>query len=137
MDGVYRIRIKAAAVGRKHPYAPELIPADLTQPLQMGLWHVPGPRYLAKRTTEGRVLVKVFDLVDNNPKNYEVKVWMPAGSIPFIHWINGIGASKGPLRKIIQRYYPEARRKTAYEVDRLKADGLPVPKDALVQKMLF
>ncbi|HAH99653.1 MAG TPA: hypothetical protein DCO70_09965 [Verrucomicrobiales bacterium] len=135
VDGFYRIRVKATAVGRKHPYAPELIPADLTQPLQMGLWHVPGPTYLAKRTTEGRVLVKVFDLVDNNPKNYEVKVWMPAGSIPFIHWINGIGASKGPLRKIIQRYYPEARRKTAYEVDRLKADGLPVPKDALVQKI--
>ena len=60
---------------------------------------------------------------------------MPAGSSPFVHWINGIGASKGPLRKIIQRYHPEARRKTPYEVDRLKAAGLPVPKDALVQKI--
>ena len=55
-NGLYRIRVKAAAVGRKHPYAPELIPADLTQPLQMGLWHVPSPTYLSKRTTEGASL---------------------------------------------------------------------------------
>ena len=135
VDGVYRIRVKAAAVGRKHPYAPELIPADLTQPLQMGLWHVPGPTYLAKRTTEGRVLVEVFDLADDKPQVYEAKAWMPAGSSPFVHWINGIGASKRPLRKIIERYHPEAGRKTPYEVDRLKAAGLPVPKDALVQKI--
>ena len=42
---------------------------------------------------------------------------------------------QGPLQKIIQRYYPEAKRKTPYEVDRLKEAGLPVPKDALVQKV--
>ena len=54
---------------------------------------------------------------------------MPAGAIPFVHWINGIGSTKGPLQKIIQRYYPEAKRKTPYEVDRLKQAGLPVPKD--------
>ena len=134
-DGLYRISVKATAVGRNHPYAPELIPADLTQPLQMGLWHVPGPSYLAKRTSEGRVLVEVFDLADNKPQTYEATVWMPAGSSPFVHWINGIGATKGPLQKIIQRYYPEAKRKTPYEVDRLKEAGLPVPKDALVQKV--
>ena len=80
-DGLYRISVKATAVGRNHPYAPELIPADLTQPLQMGLWHVPGPSYLAKRTSEGRVLVEVFDLADNKPQTYEATVWMPAGSV--------------------------------------------------------
>ncbi len=81
------------------------------------------------------MLVEVFDLADDKPQVYEAKAWMPAGSSPFVHWINGIGASKGPLRKIIERYHPEARRKTPYEVDRLKAAGLPVPKDALVQKI--
>ena len=134
-DGFYRISVRATAVGRKHPYSPELIPADLSHPLQMGLWQVPDSSYLSKRTTEGRVLVKVFDLADNNPQYYEATTWMPAGAIPFVHWINGIGSTKGPLQKIIQRYYPEAKRKTPYEVDRLKQAGLPVPKDALVQKI--
>jgi len=134
-NGLYRIRVKATAVGRKHPYAPELLPADLSHPLQLGLWHVPSMAFLKKRTNVGRVFIRAFDLTDNDPKIYESTVWMPAGSTPFVHWINGIGATKGPLQKIIKRYHPEARRKKPYEVDRLKEAGLPVPKDALVQKI--
>ena len=134
-DGLYCIRVRATAVGRKNPYAPELFPVDLSHPLQLGLWHVPGMAFLKKRTNVGRVFIRAFDLTDKDPKNYETTVWMPAGSTPFVHWINGVGASKRPLRKVIQRYHPEARRKTPYEVDRLKEAGLPVPKDALVQKI--
>lgn len=134
-DGRYRIRVKATAVGRKHPYAAELFRADLSHSLQLGLWHVPGIAFLKKRTSEGRVFVRAFDLADNNPKTYEATVWMPAGSIPFIHWINGIGSTKRPLRTIVERYHPEARRKSKTAVDKLKEAGLPVPKDALVQKV--
>ncbi len=134
-DGRYRIRVKATAVGRKNPYDPKLFRIDLSQPLQMGLWHVPDMSFLKKRSSEGRVFIRAFDLADNEPKTHEATVWMPAGSSPFVHWINGLGSSKRPLRLIIERYHPEAKRKSRTEVDRLEEAGLPVPRDALVQKV--
>lgn len=134
-SGYYRIRVNATAVGRKHPYDPALFPNDLSVPLQMGLWHVPDDSFLSLRASEGRVLIKTFDLPDENPEIHEATVWMPAGSIPFVHWINGPGASKRFLRIISEQYHTEAIRKSQTKVDQLRAQGLPVPDDALVQKV--
>ena len=136
-DGLYRIRVKANAVGRKNPYDPTIFRTDLTIPLKMGLWHVPNAEFLNRGASEGRVLVDVFDLPDAEPAEFEVTVWMPAGSTPFVHWINGVGSSKPILERIVKRYHPEAKRKTQTEVDRLRELGLKVPKDALVQKVFI
>ena len=133
--GFYKIRVKATAIGRKHPYDPSIFPNDLSVPLQLGLWHVPGPEYLGTQASEGRNFVGVYDLPDNEPTEISETVWMPTGSIPFVHWINGPGASKRPLRLLTERYHKEAIRKSQADVDRLVEQGLPVPKDALVQKV--
>ena len=133
--GRYRLRIRASAVGRDHPYDPSIYPNDLSQPLQLGIWHVPDASLLGKRASEGRVLIDVHDLPDDRPSSFETTIWMPAGSIPFVHWINGPGASKAILRKVAERYHPEAIRKSRSKVDQLKEQGLPVPEDALVQKV--
>tara|TARA_R110002049_G_scaffold305056_3_gene501167 strand:+ start:125169 stop:127739 length:2571 start_codon:yes stop_codon:yes gene_type:complete len=134
-DGIYRIRVKATAVGRKNPYASEIFPNDLTVPLKLGVWHVPDPELLQKGASEGRVLAKVFDLPDDDPEEFEVTTWMPAGSIPFVNWMNGMGPSKQVMARIVERYHPEARRKSQTDVDRLIEQGLPVPADALVQEV--
>ena len=133
--GRYRLRIRASAVGRDHPYDSSIYPNDLSQPLQLGIWHVPDASLLGKRASEGRVLIDVHDLPDDRPSSFETTIWMPAGSIPFVHWINGPGASKAILRKVAERYHPEAIRKSRSKVDQLKEQGLPVPEDALVQKV--
>lgn len=135
VDGDYRIRVTATAIGRDHPYDPSIFRNDLTVPLQLGVWHVPDQSFLGKRAAEGRVLIGIYDLPDNEPEVIEATVWMPAGSIPFVHWINGPGASKRPMRILTERYHPEALRKSQTRVDRLREQGLPVPKDALVQKV--
>ncbi|MEM1224550.1 MAG: DUF1592 domain-containing protein [Planctomycetota bacterium] len=134
-DGVYRIRVKATAVGREHPYDSSIYSNDLSVPLKMGVWHVPNPDLLKKGASEGRVLVKVFDLPDDEVSDFEATAWMPAGSIPFVNWINGMGPSKRVMERVIERYHPEATRKSQTKVDRLREQGLPVPKDALVQKV--
>jgi hypothetical protein len=134
-NGKYRIRIRATAVGRQHPYDPEIFPNDLDLPLQLGLWHVPEAGLLGKRASEGRTLIGVYDLPDEEPSDIETIVWMPAGSTPFVHWINGPGASKAILRKVAERYHPEAIRKSRSKVDRLREQGLPIAEDALVQKV--
>jgi hypothetical protein len=135
VPGHYKISVKANAIGRKHPYDPSIFPNDLSVPLQLGLWHVPNSRYLGNQASEGRVLIDVYDLPDNEPTEVGKTVWMPAGSIPFVHWINGPGSSKRPLRLLTERYHTEAIRKTQAAVDQLVEQGLPVPKDALFQKV--
>ena len=135
VDGRYRIRVTATAIGRKHPYDPAIFPNDLSVPLQLGLWHVPDESFLGKRASEGRVLIGAYDLSDNERMEIEETVWMPAGSLPFVHWINGPGASKRIMRVLTERYHPEAERRSQTKVDRFREQGAKVPEDALVQKV--
>jgi len=135
VDGHYRIRVTATAIGRKHPYDPAIFPNDLSVPLQLGLWHVPDESFLGKRVSEGRVLIGAYDLPDNERMEIEKTVWMPAGSLPFVHWINGPGASKRIMRLLTEQYHPEAERRSQTKVDRLREQGAKVPEDALVQKV--
>ena len=135
VDGHYRIRVTATAIGRKHPYDPAIFPNDLSVPLQLGLWHVPDASFLGKRASEGRVLIGVYDLPDNEKMEIDETVWMPAGSLPFAHWINGPGASKRIMRLLTEKYHPEAERRSQTKVDRLREQGVKVGEDALVQKV--
>lgn len=135
VSGRYRIRVRATAVGREHPYDPEIYPHDLTVPLKLGIWHAPDRNLLSKSASEGRVLAGVFDLPDNTPCDFEVTTWMPAGSIPFVNWMNGMGASKRILRLVVEKHHPEAERRSQTKVDALRAEGQPVPDDALIQKV--
>lgn len=134
-DGQYRIRVTATAIGRKHPYDPAIFPNDLSVPLQMGLWHVPDQKFLGKRASEGRVLIGAYDLPDNEPMVIEETIWLPAGSLPFVHWINGPGASKRIMRLLTEKYHPEAERRSQTKIDRLREQGVKVDPDALVQKV--
>lgn len=134
-DGHYRIRVIATAIGRRHPYDPAIFPNDLSVPLQLGLWHVPDESFLGKRASEGRVLIGAYDLPDNESMRIDETIWMPAGSLPFVHWINGPGASKRIMRELTEKYHPEAERRSQTKIDRLREQGVKVGKDALVQKV--
>ena len=135
VDGHYRIRVTATAMGRKHPYDPAIFPNDLSVPLQLGLWHVPDESFLGKRVSEGRVLIGAYDLPDKERMVIDETVWMPAGSLPFVHWINGPGASKRIMRVLTEKYHPEADRRSQTKIDRLREQGVRVGEDALVQKV--
>jgi len=135
VEGRYRIRVTATAKGRKHPYDPAIFPNDLSVPLQLGLWHVPDESFLGKRVSEGRVLIGAYDLPDDERMVIDETVWMPAGSLPYVHWINGPGASKRIMRELTERYHPEAERRSQTKIDRLREQGVKVSEDALKQKV--
>ncbi len=131
VSGQYRVRIKAAGVGRKHPYDPSLFKCDLSVPLKLGLWHIPDQRLLAAGASEGRVFAGAFDLDDDTPRWFEKVVWMPAGSSVFVHWLNGEGSAKPLLGKIRPRYHPETTTLTDVEIDELREQGKQILPEQL------
>ncbi|MFT5131089.1 MAG: hypothetical protein ACI8W8_004724 [Rhodothermales bacterium] len=124
-DGHYRIRVTTSAVGRKHPYGKDIYRCDLGSPLKLGLWHVPNNRLLQRGASEGRIFVQAYDLPDNEPITVEATVWMPAGSTPFVHWINGEGPSKRSLALVRQRHHPEIKFHDFTQLDKRRKAGTP------------
>ena len=53
---------------------------------------------------------------------------MPEGSIPFINYINGPGAAKGILNRVIKAYHPYAKISGNADIDRMKEQGIPLPE---------
>ncbi|MGC6423757.1 MAG: DUF1592 domain-containing protein [Lentimonas sp.] len=132
MRGQYRIAVTATAMDREPRYDPKLVKRDTSVPLKMGLWHVPDAKYLSGSASQGRVFLEAFDLADNTRGDvYEATTWMPEGSIPFVHWMNGYRNTKQLVDAVRKRYHPETDVLTRQEVDYLKAQGKKVPKDAM------
>ena len=124
-DGYYKIVVRAEGMSRlDHPYEASDFQTDLTEPLKMGIVVAPELRLLGKNAHEGRRPVKVFDLADEVPTDYEVTVWMEKGSAPFVHWVNGV-SSKGTIRKVADKYHPEVVRTRDY----LLQEGLAEAKN--------
>ena len=130
-NGVYKIRVTAEAVGRENPYDPEVLQIDLDPPLKLGIWQVSDKRFLEKSSVKGRILNGVFDLRDNEPSTFEVSSWMSKGSIPFINYINGPGAAKGILNRVISAYHPYAKIPGDADIDRMVEQGIPLPESQI------
>ncbi len=131
ISGTYKISVTAEADGRKNPYDPDVLQLDLTGPLKLGIWHATEKRFLNKGNLSGRKLGGVFDLLDNKPATFEVTSWMSEGSIPFINYINGPGAAKGILNRVINAYHPYAKIPGNADIDRMKEQGIPLPESQI------
>ena len=127
-DGYYDIRVQASAINRlDHPYANEDFEFDFRQPLKLGMWIAPRPNLLTKGASEGRQLVKIFDLIDEETKIYSATAWLAKGSTPFVHWVNGF-SSKGTIRRVGEKYHPEVMRPKQYAEDMAKNGGIEAGK---------
>ena len=126
-SGIYRIRVTAEGVGRlDHGYDPKVLGINTSQRIKLGVWFGTNKGATEKTTTRGRNLIGVYSLQDYKPDTFEVTTWMPKGAVPFFNWINGPGASKGPTRRVVEKYHPEADRLTPTDVDSMREDGNPI-----------
>ena len=134
-DGMYRIRVRATAVRRAdHPYDPDILRIDTSQKMKLGIWYAPEKKFLEKTSIEGRQFVAAFDLADYETREFETTVWMNRGSIPFINWLNGPGAAKGPVARVMREYHPDGERLGPSKIDALREQGIILSKEEIERR---
>lgn len=108
VPGYYRIRVNAAAINRlDNGYDPRMIPADLSQPMQLGLYVANEESGLTAAGEKHRQRVGLWDLPDGEAKDHVVTVWLDRGAIPFVNWDNGPGPSDWWMRDVLKRFHTD------------------------------
>ncbi|GAB5560023.1 MAG: DUF1592 domain-containing protein [Synoicihabitans sp.] len=108
--GYYDITVRAEAVGRINPYDSEILGVDPEEPIQMRiLANDPRVGDTAYGYNISNRILADFDLKDNKPKNYKVRVWLDEGYTVALRYPNGPQKFIAEGRKILDRYHPETK----------------------------
>ena len=106
--GYYRISVNAEALNRvTHPYDPKMIPTDLTPPMQLAIYVAENASGLQPGGVNMRKRFGLWDLHDHKAEDYELTLWLPKGSVPFVNWDNGPGPSDYWMRDILIKYHDD------------------------------
>jgi hypothetical protein len=111
-DGYYTIRLRAEAVNRQHPYDPEFLGTDPSEPLKLGI--VAGNARVGPlhKTQPIEPQLAAFDLADQ-PEWYTARVWLDRGWTPRFTFINGLMDVRGIWGRLLKKYpdqFPKERR---------------------------
>ncbi len=103
VDGLYELRIKAEAVNRLHPYDPEFLGTDPSEPLRLGI--VPGDRTVGNLhlPQPNEPLLAEIDLADE-PRWYTVRIWLDRGITPRFTFRNGLMDARNLWSRLIKKY---------------------------------
>ena len=104
-DGYYQLRIKAEALHRLNPYAPEFLGTDPDEPFRLGI--VAGNRLVGALHKPQPVepLLAEIELADE-AKWYTARIWLDAGFTPRFTFRNGLMDAR-TLWSRIQKKYPD------------------------------
>ncbi|MFK8114064.1 MAG: DUF1592 domain-containing protein [Rubripirellula sp.] len=102
-DGIYEIRLHAEAVNRLHPYDPEFLGTDSSEPLRLGI--VPGNLEVGSLHLPQPIepLLTEFELADEK-KWYTCRVWLDKGYTPRFTFRNGLMDARNIWNKLIRKY---------------------------------
>jgi hypothetical protein len=117
-DGIYEIRLRAEALNRLHPYSPEFLGTDPSEPLRLGI--VAGNRRAGElhKPQPMEPLLAELDLADES-KWYTVRIWLDAGFTPRFTFRNGLMDARELWGKLVKRYadqFPKPQRGGIVEV---------------------
>ncbi len=116
-DGYYELRIKAEAVNRQHPYDPEFLGTDPSEPLRLGI--VGGNRLAGRLHLPQPMepLLAEIELADEE-KWYTVRVWLDAGYTPRFTFRNGLMDVRNLWSQLLRKYpdqFPKRKNKGIVE----------------------
>lgn len=104
-SGYYKLRFKAQAIDRIHPYDESLVGTRKNEPLRVDV--IAGSStygYLENRTSSDQK-VAAFTIADEQPEWYESRIWLDTGYQPRFTFPNGPIRVKG-IRKALVKGYP-------------------------------
>ncbi|MEM1069476.1 MAG: DUF1592 domain-containing protein [Planctomycetota bacterium] len=103
LDGIYEIRFQATAVNREHPYDPEFLGTDPSEPLRLGIR--PGNREVGNLHLPQPIepLLAEIELSDE-PQEYSVRVHLDAGYTPRFTFRNGLMDARNLWSRLIKTY---------------------------------
>ncbi len=109
LDGTYEIRFVAKAVNREHPYDPEFLGTDPSEPLRLGIR--PGNRDVGNLHLPQPIepLLAEIELSDE-PQTYTVRVHLDEGYTPRFTFQNGLMDARNLWNRVIRKYpelFPE------------------------------
>jgi len=116
-DGTYELRIKAEAVNRLHPYDPDFLGTDPSEPLRLGIVAGNVRAGLLHKQQPIEPLLAEIDLADE-PKWYTVRVHLDKGFTPRFTFRNGLMDVRNLWAKLLRKYpdqFPERKKKGIVE----------------------
>eukprot|EP00913_Durusdinium_trenchii_P035329 g33059.t1 len=102
-DGTYEIRFKAEAVNRRHPYDPEFLGTDPSEPLRLGIVAGNAKAGPLHKPQPIEPLLAELDLADE-AKWYTVRVRLDAGFTPRFTFRNGLMDVRNLWAKLLRKY---------------------------------
>lgn len=125
--GHYVVRVKAAAIGRYHPYT--TLHTDASEALRMGIVATPAAGGIPRGKSPSEVQVAEFELADDGARVYEARVWLERGYLPRVTYENGPAIM--PMLAFLNlraEHHPElvgrhAERQWKNDAERLHTEG--------------
>jgi len=105
-DGIYQVRVRAAAVDRDHPFPDELIGTDRHEPARLALVSGTSERGPLHLRQFGEQTLAVFEMPDDEPQWVEAEIWLDKGFMPRLTYQNGMYFWKH-IPHTIHARYPE------------------------------
>ncbi len=108
-DGFYVIRVRAAGLHRRNRYDPRVLNVNPEEPVKLELIaNDPAVGDGGLGTNRSNRTLAVFALKDDEPDNYEVRVWLDRGYEVTVRYANGPPNLLRPGQILLERHHPEA-----------------------------
>ncbi|MDP7017690.1 MAG: DUF1587 domain-containing protein, partial [Pirellulaceae bacterium] len=112
-DGFYTIRFHAEALNREHPYDPQFLGTDPSEPLRLGI--VAGHQRVGQLHKPQPIepLLEELELADE-AKWYTTRVWLDAGYTPRFTYENGTMEMRSLYARILRKHpklFPKPSRR--------------------------
>ena len=107
-DGFYHIRVRATGINRQNMYTAKELRVDKTEPIKLMLVGATQEAGSPGKYNNSEREIATFELVDDEVRDYEVRIWLDKGYVPVIRYPNGPQPIKRVVRLIAEKHHPES-----------------------------
>lgn len=120
-DGIYTIRVKAMGLNRYHDYKfPHQFYYPSGDKFKLGIGVNPDNQTLSESDGQFRKQLHFFDVPEDAPGEFSVKIRLNKGNIPFLFWPNGAHVAHYEIYQNAKIHYPDIYERFYDDADDLR-----------------